>query len=219
MKSMDPYRLTKAGAIRMVLIAVVLLSGFFWFLRRNGTESSDFIGLFIASVVGVIFIVLFMVIMVLFVRRNYYATQTENQSAEDSKNNLLNVSSNRLGALQKFGIVVFRWLAIPSAALVFLMVCDFAMSATNVEKVVVLAKKQTRNGRDLRVQTLGSKDWYDAEANKPLFRAVENGDTLVIKKSKFFGDWKDVDVIRDGHTIQTLHSISDRALTLVGFFS
>ena len=217
-KNSDPYRLTKAGAIRIVVIAFVLFLGVFYFLRKNGAEFNDLNGLFIASAIGLIFVILFMVIMALFVRRNYYETPMgKSQVQTVSKDNLLNVSNNNLQNFQKFGLMLFRWFAIPSIALIFLMAYDFIAPAVSIEKSLVLEKKETGKGPpNLRVQPLKSKYWYDAEANRPLFDATRNGDTLVIHKSRFFGNWKEVDVIQEGHSLQTFHGISNWSMMLVG---
>ena len=218
-KNSDPYRLTIAGAIRIILIALILLLGVFYFLRKNGVEPNGLNGLYIVSAIGVIFVILFSIITGMFVRRNYYeASIGKNQTPQISKDNLLNVSNDNLQTLQKYGLIIYRWFAIPTIALIFLMAYDFITPAMSIERSIVLEKKEMRKGPpNIRVLPLGSKDWYDAEVNRSLFEAVQNNDTLVIKKSKFFGNWKDVDVVRNGRSLQTIHGISDWSMTFVGF--
>lgn len=224
MKNSDPHKLTKAGVIRIIVIALALLLGVFYFLRKNGVESGDLKGLFIVSAIGIIFIILIMIIMALFVRRNYYETPMGKSTAPPiSKDNLLNVSNDNLQILQKYGLVIFRWFAIPSIALTFLMVYDFILPATKVEKALVLQKIKKRTGPTargvtyiVRVEPLGSKHWYDAEANRSLFETTQNGDTLIINKSKFFGNWKDVEIIHNNQSVEILHGISDWSLSFLG---
>jgi hypothetical protein len=84
---------------------------------------------------------------------------------------------------------------------------DLITPATKTDTAVIIGLTNTfegRGGRAYRVQATG-KFAYNERVSRSFYTILHKGDTLQISLSRFFSEWKNVSVVRDGAIIVTHH--------------
>jgi hypothetical protein len=79
---------------------------------------------------------------------------------------------------------------------------DLVMPATQTDEAVVtgISKHFVNSRYTYSVQGQG-RYRYNEEVNRSMYERLEEGDTLRVSLSRFFSEWKSLEVIRDGKII------------------
>ena len=81
-----------------------------------------------------------------------------------------------------------------------LIVCDALMPATETDEATVTGKHMQRAHGHLRAS---GRHEYNEAVPRSTYELARTGDTLRLSLSRFFSEWKTLEVIRDGQVIAT----------------
>lgn len=116
-------------------------------------------------------------------------------------------------------INLMRVMAIPSFFILAIVVIDVTSPPAKSIDAKVIKKYEYSVGKGAKakgVRVQYPKGWFDEEVSDSFFNLVQSGDALVIKKSKFFGYWKEVVVTRKDQKIGEFHNMKVFSIILLG---
>lgn len=97
---------------------------------------------------------------------------------------------------------IARILAAPSVVITCLIIYDIIAPASNFDKAVI-TRKNTHRGRteiSYNIQAKGNYD-YNEKISKQFYDTALIGDTINVALSRFFGEWKSIELIRENKVI------------------
>ncbi|MDT8302475.1 MAG: hypothetical protein RQ760_13405 [Sedimentisphaerales bacterium] len=97
---------------------------------------------------------------------------------------------------------ITRTLALPSMVITCLIIFDIIAPASKFDKAVITRKNtyRTKSGINYNIQAKGKYDYHE-KVNKQFYDTAKIGDDINVALSRFFGEWKSIELIRENKVI------------------
>jgi hypothetical protein len=116
-------------------------------------------------------------------------------------------------------LVVTRVLAPVCAALALLLFYDLAVTATETDTALVVAKAQsTRRARPVFTIEAKGRYSYREDVSARIFRTIRIGDALHVTLTPVFTEWKTMEVVRDGTIVAATRGPELSGMGAMGLF-
>jgi hypothetical protein len=186
---------TKSGIIKIVMITVIGFVAVFFTLYKAGLSVARLVESLIIGIIS-IFLVLYIIILTISA-----LTKRPDPSGTTS-------------LYGKRALLLMRIFSLACMAVLLFMAYDIIIPASKITTAVILAKSKTRQG-DRRIVLLEDGVRRERAVTRTEFLMLAKEDTLSIKKSMFFENWKQALIIRNGKVVGRMQHLDN--LAMAGF--
>ena len=118
---------------------------------------------------------------------------------------------------QTWILVLIRVLAVPTALLTVLIAYDLFGPAARFDEARVTRRYvyRSRQGKDYNIEAQG-RFHYNGTVGRNFYDRVRVGDTIKVELSRFFSEWKSLELVRDGKVLARTTGVDIYAMGLFG---